>query len=84
MNPHWDEGRDQLMEPFDELRNLIESVRRRWFTAVALKGLGVAAGAAAVPLAAAAIAVWWTSAEGWMLVVLAAVACAMAAISCAS
>lgn len=66
------------MESFDELRTLIDTVRRRWFTAVALKSIGVAAAAASVPLAAVAIAALWTSVEGWILVALAIAACGVA------
>lgn len=68
------------MEPFDELRTLIDAVRRRWFTSVALRVIGVAAAAAAVPLAAVAVAVWWSPVEGLILVTIAVGACAAAVV----
>ena len=69
------------MESFDELRTLIDAVRRRWFTSRALRVIGVAAAAAAVPFAAVAVAVWWIPVEGSILMALALAACVAAAIA---
>ena len=68
------------MESFDELRMLIDAVRRRWFASVALRTVGVAATVAAIPLAVAALGGWWLPVEGALLVALAVAICAAAGI----
>ena len=62
------------MERIDELRALIGGVRRRWRAALALRTLGVAAGLAALPLAAAVVLVWSLALEGAALIALVAAA----------
>jgi hypothetical protein len=72
------------MDAFDELRALIDAVRRRWFALVALKAIGAGAGLAALPIAAAALAAWWLNLEGPVLLstaVAASVAAALLAVS---
>ena len=70
------------MRGIDELRSLIGAVRRRWFAVVALRTVGIAAGAAALPLAAASVAAWSLAPEGAALVALAAIAVTVAAVAC--
>jgi hypothetical protein len=68
------------MEAFDELRALIDTVRRRWFALVALKAIGVGAALAALPIAVAAVATWWFNLEGASLLSVAVAACLAAAL----
>src|SRR5687768_15376624 len=57
----------------DDLRSLISGVRRRWFAAVVLRTIGIAAFVAALPVAAGAVAGWSFAPEGAALIALAAV-----------
>ena len=74
-------GPQHDMDPFSELRSLIDAVRRRWLAAQALRTIGMATGLAAVPIAAAALAGWRSSLDGAGLIVLVSVAaCAAIAV----
>jgi hypothetical protein len=56
------------MSPETELRSLVAAVRRRWFRLVALRTIGIAAAAAAVPvLAAVAVDRVMTLSGGWLV-----------------
>jgi hypothetical protein len=67
------------MDPFSQLRSLIDAVRRRWLAAQALRTIGIAAALCALPIAVAAAIGWRASPDGAGLVVLVALAvCASA------
>ena len=69
------------MKSFEDLRSLIDGVRRRWYAAAALRTAGVVGAVAALPIAAAAV-VWWTLfPHGAALIALAASAAAASVIA---
>ena len=62
------------MDPFTQMRSLIDAVRHRWLAAQALRTIGIATALAALPIAVAAAIGWGASLDGAALILLVSLA----------